>query len=264
MRNNPINIIRGGRISLLPVLALAATLFVGGNLHAQSGDAQAKELLASSLPAGVSLSKASDSQMEEAVKAAVARDPRLAEGIVRVAIITKVPAEERKATPRRSRRAPMGDGKSTSSVNSYNPWATAGVTAAHPYVFIAATTSDAAGYIAAIVSAAVSAAPDRAAEIAAAAASVAPAYAVTITQTAVSAAPGRASEITQAVSAAVPSQSTEISAAAAGTSTVSGGGSDSGVGGSAVGAPSFPSGGGGGGGTGVTDLTPTVTSVTNQ
>jgi hypothetical protein len=256
------NLIRGGRRSLLTLLAVAATSFVGVNLHAQS-DSSASQLLASSLPQGVSLKTASDAQMVEAVRTAVTRDPKMAEGIVRVAIVTKVPASERKGTLRRapSRRSrPRGDGKSTSQTTTYNPWAVAGVSDARPFVFIAVNTSDPEGYIAAVVAAAAAAAPEQVANIVAAAVAAAPAFAVSITQTAISLAPQYTSQIIGAASGAAPEYASEIAALGGGDNGDNGGGGGND---NQVGSPSFPS-SGGGGGTGGSDLTVQVTNVTGQ
>jgi hypothetical protein len=246
--------IRGGRRSLLTLLALAATSFVGVNLHAQS-DSSASQLLASSLPQGVSLKTASDAQMTEAVKAAVARDPNMAEGIVRVAIVTKVPASERNAKPRsapqqeRMRRSrPRGDGKSTTQNSTYNPWAAAGVSEARPFVFIAEITSDPEGLIASVIAAAIEAAPDRAAAIVAAAVRAAPAFAVIITRTAVRVAPGQSAAIISAATEAAPGQEAAIASVGSGDGGGEGGG-EGGGGGTGGGASSGSSGGGGGGST---------------
>jgi hypothetical protein len=160
-------------------------------------EGSATQLLSSSLPSGVSLKDASDAQMTEAVKAAVARDPKMAASIVRIAIVTKVPASERRQSapapsPRRlrPRSAPRGDGKSLSQNSTYNPWASAGVGGAQPRVFIAAVLTDPAAIDAFIYNTvfnAVSLAKGERDNIVRAAIGAAPAYAATITRAALAA-----------------------------------------------------------------------------
>ncbi|MBV9656578.1 MAG: hypothetical protein JO295_00575 [Verrucomicrobia bacterium] len=87
-------------------LTLVGLLPVGWLLAAQTNDSAATQLLASELPTGVTLANANADQMVAAVRSAVRSDPRMAPGVVRVAIITKVASANRRqraprTTPRR-------------------------------------------------------------------------------------------------------------------------------------------------------------------
>lgn len=84
------------------VSALALTVLGAASLYAVATDSDAGQLLASELPAGVTLSTASNEQVITATRRAVRREPKMAVSVVRVAIVAK--------TPRR--RLASSDGKS--------------------------------------------------------------------------------------------------------------------------------------------------------
>ena len=139
------------------LLALAIALPVGLVWAAQSNDSAATQLLASELPAGVTLASANADQMVAAVRSAVKSDPRMTAGIVRVAIVTKVPASSRRPRPRRPR-----EGKNVAQ-NEVKPWLDGASS-----VFIAATAverdyfrDDPCAYASRILQAVLDVAPDR-------------------------------------------------------------------------------------------------------
>ncbi len=85
------------RRGLLGLLATAAFAVVGAvGLHAVATDSEAGQLLASELPAGTSLSTASNEQVVVATRKAVRKAPRLAVSVVRVAILSKTPPRSRR------------------------------------------------------------------------------------------------------------------------------------------------------------------------
>lgn len=194
-------------------------------------EGSATQLLASSLPQGVTLKSASDAQMTEAVKSAVARDPKMAANIVRVAIVTQVPASQRKASarpaPRRRARPRISDGKEVSQNSStYNPWATMGVSGARPHVFIAVQTltqAQAESFIYNVVFAAVTAAKAEAADIVRAAIAVAPAFSEIITQAALAALEDESDAVKREIIGVAQAADPEHAAAIAALATSSGG-----------------------------------------
>ena len=88
-----ISLTRRGLFGLLAGAALAAVGAVG--LHAVATDSEAGQLLASELPAGTSLSTATNEQVVVATRKAVRRAPKLAVSVVRVAILSKTPPRRR-------------------------------------------------------------------------------------------------------------------------------------------------------------------------
>lgn len=104
------------------LLALAIVLPVGWLWAAQSNDSAATQLLASELPAGVTLASANADQMVAAVRKAVKSDPTMTSGIVRVAIVTKVPASRRGRPGPRPRRPREGKDVSESEIAIPDSW----------------------------------------------------------------------------------------------------------------------------------------------
>ncbi len=104
------------------LLALAIALPAGLVWAAQSNDAAATQLLASELPSGVTLASANADQMVAAVRAAVKSEPKMTAGIVRVAIVTKVPASRRGRPGPRPRRPREGKDVSESGIVIPDSW----------------------------------------------------------------------------------------------------------------------------------------------
>lgn len=94
MLKNTLLLTRRGLLGLLATAALAAVGTVG--LYAVATDSEAGQLLASELPAGTSLSTASNEQVVVATRKAVRKAPRLAVSVVRVAILSKTPPRSRR------------------------------------------------------------------------------------------------------------------------------------------------------------------------
>ncbi len=135
------------------LLALLITLPVGWLMAAQRNDAAATQLLASELPAGVTLASANADQMVAAVRSAVRSEPKMTAGIVRVAIVTKVPTSSRRPSPR-PRRPREGKNVTENEIQIPESWRNG--------VFIAQVTiSDPCSYATRILNAVRDVAPDR-------------------------------------------------------------------------------------------------------
>ncbi len=94
MFNPDVSLSRRGLLGLLAGAALAVFGVIG--LHAVATDSEAGQLLSSELPAGTSLSTATNEQVVVATRKAVRKAPKLAVSVVRVAILSKTPPRGRR------------------------------------------------------------------------------------------------------------------------------------------------------------------------
>lgn len=109
------------RRDLAGLLAGVALAIVGAiGVHAVATDSEAGQLLASELPAGTSLSTATNEQVIVATRRAVRKKPELAVGVVRVAILSKTPAR-RRPQPMPA-RATTADFKDTPDFKDYKDY----------------------------------------------------------------------------------------------------------------------------------------------